>query len=145
MSHSKEHLEAWWQPILQMQLEDPQQEPPRWAGTNNAVLNTPFPGIQIKAFAIVGTSGAGVFLSGTRRVNLFAIEKDLKQERLSLLKELPKGTEIEAGYKHPVALYRDDFRSDRQKQEWIIKTINQFVNVLRPRLRKWHEASMRVG
>jgi hypothetical protein len=36
-------------------------------------------------------------------------------------------------------LYRDGFKSDRQKQEWIIKTMNQFVNVLRARLRKWYE------
>jgi hypothetical protein len=145
VSHSKEHLKAWWQPILQMRLEDPQQEPPFWAGTNNAVLNTPFPGIQIKALAIVGTSEAGVFLSGTRRSNVLAIQKDLKQERLSLLKELPKGTEIRNDHHFPIMLYRDGFRSDRQKREWIVKTMNRFVKVLRPRLRKWYEESTRVG
>ena len=143
MGHSKEHLEAWWQPVLQMRLEDPQQEPPFWVGSNNAVLNTPFPGIQIKAFAIVGTSQAGVFLSGTRRVNLFAIEKDLSRERASLLKNLPEGTEIRNGHRYPLMLYHDGFRSDRQRQEWIIRTMNRFVKVLRPRLRKWYEESTR--
>jgi hypothetical protein len=128
-----------------MRLEDPQQEPPFWAGTNNAVLNTPFSGIQIKALAIVGTSEPGVFLSGTRRSNVLTIQKDLKQERLSLLKELPKGTEIRIGHHFRIMLYRDGFRSDRQKQEWIVKTMNRFVNVLRPRLRKWYEESTRVG
>jgi hypothetical protein len=84
VSHSKEHLKAWWRPILEMPLDDPQQEPPFWVGTNNAVLSTPFPAIQIKALATVGTSEAGVFLSGTRRANLFAIQKDLKRDRLSV-------------------------------------------------------------
>jgi hypothetical protein len=112
-------------------------------GSNNAVLNTPFPGIQIKALAIVGTSDAGVFLSGTRRANVFAIQKDLKRERLSLLNELPRGTEIRIGHHWPIMLYRDGFKSDRQKQEWIIKTMNRFANVLRPRLRKWYEENTR--
>jgi len=141
MGHSKEHLKEWWEPILQMRLEDPQQEPPFWVGTNNVVPNTPFPGLKIKALAIVGTPDAGVFLSGTRRANVFAIQKDLKRERSSLLKELPKGTEIRTGHHWPIMLYRDDLESDREKQEWIIKTLNQFVNVLRPSLRKWYELS----
>jgi hypothetical protein len=46
---NKGHLRAWWQPVLdQMKLDDPEQEPPFWLTTNNVVLNTPFPGIQIK-------------------------------------------------------------------------------------------------
>jgi hypothetical protein len=61
---------AWWQPILKMAFDDPEQEPPFWLATNNAVLSTPFPGIQIKAFAEVGRSRIGVFLSGPRRANV---------------------------------------------------------------------------
>lgn len=143
MAHRKEHLKAWWKPILEMPLDDPPQEPPFWVGSNNAVLNTPFLGIQIKALAIVGTSEAGVFLSGTRRANVFAIQENIKRERASLLKELPRGTEIRIGDHWPIVLYRDGFRSDRQKQDWIIKTMNRFVKVLRPRLRKWYTESGR--
>ena len=39
MSANKEHLRAWWQPVLdQMRLDDPEQEPPFWLATNNVVL-----------------------------------------------------------------------------------------------------------
>jgi hypothetical protein len=34
-----------------MKLEDPEREPRFWLVTNNVVLNTPFPGIQIKALS----------------------------------------------------------------------------------------------
>ena len=52
-SGGKERLRMWWQPVLKMKFDDPEQEPPFWLATNNVVLNTPFPGIQIKAFAKV--------------------------------------------------------------------------------------------
>jgi hypothetical protein len=139
----KAHLKAWWQPILDMRIDDPQQEAPYWVGTNNVVLNTPYPGIQIKALAIVGTKEAGVFLSGTRKANVFAIQNQLKRDRPQLLKELPTGTEIRAGHYWPIMLYKDRFKSEQERREWIVKTINTFVNVLRPRPRRWHEEARR--
>ena len=88
---NKGHLRAWWQPVLdQMKLDDPEQEPPFWLTTNNVVLNTPFPGIQIKALAIVGSSEIGVFVSNPRRANVMMIQKYLMKERRSLLNGLPK-------------------------------------------------------
>jgi hypothetical protein len=102
MSANKEHLRAWWQPVLdQMKLDDPEQEPPFWLATNNVVLNTPFPGIQIKALAIVNSSQIGVFVSGPRAANVMMIQKYLKRERRSLLNELPEGTEIKTGLNGP--------------------------------------------
>ena len=38
LSANKRHLKAWWQPVLQMSLDDPEQEPPFWLATNNVVL-----------------------------------------------------------------------------------------------------------
>jgi len=63
---TKEHLRAWWQPVLQMKFDDPEQEPPFWVGTNNLVLNMPFPGIQIKAAAGL-TGGLFVVAEVSRR------------------------------------------------------------------------------
>jgi hypothetical protein len=126
-----------------MKFDDPQQEVPFWVGTNNVVLNTPFPGIQIKALAIVHSTQAGVFLSGTRRANVFAIQEHLKRERASLLKELPKGTTIRIGDRWPITRYDDDLKSDQEKHYWIMETINVFANVLRPRLRRWYEETRR--
>jgi homoserine trans-succinylase len=126
-----------------MKFDDPHQEAPFWVGTNNVVLNTPFPGIQIKALAIVDSSQAGVFLSGTRRVNVFAIQEHLKRDRSSLLKELPRGTTIKIGDRWPITRYKDDLKSDQEKQVWIMETMNAFANVLRPRLRRWYDETRR--
>jgi hypothetical protein len=70
-------------------LTDPEQEAPFWVGANNAVMNRPFPGIQIKALAVVTGSRIGVFLSGPRAANVMMIQKHLKQERRLLLNEPP--------------------------------------------------------
>jgi hypothetical protein len=139
MGHSKEHLKPWWEPVLNMKVEDPQQDRPFWVGTNNAVLNTPYPGIQIKAYAEVSSAYVGVFLSGTRLAYTLAIQNDLLRERKALLRELPKGTEIKPGNTHPIVIATDRFRTDDQKRTWLIKTINLLINVLRPRLAAWYK------
>jgi hypothetical protein len=135
---NKNHLRAWWQPVLDnMKLDDPEQEPPFWLATNNVVLNTPFPGIQLKAFAMTNSTRIGVFLSGPRRENVMMLQKYLKRERSSLLNDLPAGTEIRSG---DCSIWIDEFglESDDEKRAWIMKTMNTFANVLRPRLRKWY-------
>jgi hypothetical protein len=77
-----------------MKFDDPEQEPPFWLATNNAVLNTPFPGIQIKAYSLKDRSQVGVFVSGQKRANVMMIQKYLRRERDALLKALPEGTEV---------------------------------------------------
>jgi hypothetical protein len=141
-SRSREHLRAWWKPVLKMKFDDPEQEAPFWVVTNNAVLNTPFPGIQIKAYAMVDSSRMGVFVSGPRRANVLLIRQYLKRDRSSLLKEFPDGTEIAIG-NCSIQLDEFDVESDDDKREWIKKTLNTFVNVLRPRLRRWYEETRR--
>ena len=140
VSTNKEHLRAWWQPVLdQMKLDDPEQEPPFWLATNNVILNTPFPGIQIKALAIVNSSQIGVFVSGPRAANVMMIQKYLKRERRALLNELPEGSEIKIGDKWPIKIHEFDIESDDEKRAWIMRTMNTFANVLRPRLKKWYK------
>jgi hypothetical protein len=141
-SGNKEHLKAWWHSILRMKFDDPEQEPPFWTATNNVVLNTPFPGIQIKAFAAVNNSAIGVFVSGPRRENVLMIQKFLKRERSSLKAQLPNGTKLRVG-DWPILIETFDCESDRDKRAWITKTLNDFVNVLRPRLRKWYAEASR--
>ena len=139
----KAHLKAWWEPVLNMKLDDQEQEPPFWLATNNVVLNTPFPGIQIKALAIVGDSQIGVFLSGTRSANVTMVQKYLKREKQALLERLPSGTDVRIGHRWPIMLLEFDLESDEEKQAWLIKSLNAFVNVLRPRLKKWYDESHR--
>jgi hypothetical protein len=125
-----------------MKFDDPEQEPPFWTATNNVVLNTPFPGIQIKAFALVNSSRIGVFVSGPRRENVLIIQKFLKRERSSLKTQLPNGTKLGVS-DWPIAIDTFDCELDHEKRAWITKTLNEFVNVLRPRLRKWYAEASR--
>jgi len=136
---SKAHLRAWWEPILEMRFDDQEQEPPFWLATNNVVLNTPFPGIQIKALAIVGSAQIGIFMSGPRVENMKLIEGHLKRERQSLLRELPDGTEIRAGDKWPITLMKFDIPTDDKRRAWLMDNLNKFVSVLRPRLKSWYK------
>ncbi len=140
---NKAHLRTWWEPILKMKLEDQEQEQPFWLATNNVVLNMPFPGIQIKALSIVDSSQIGVFLSGPKAANVTMIQKYLKRDRRTLLKELPNGTDIRIGHRWPIMLMRFDIETDDEKRAWIINTLNAFVNVLRPRLKLWYDEAMR--
>ena len=90
---------------------------------------------------MVGGSRISVFLSGPRRANVMMIQKYLKRERASLLRELPQGAEITTG-DWPIAIYESGLESDSEKCGWIIKMMNAFANVLRPRLRKWYEETL---
>jgi hypothetical protein len=141
-SGGKEHLRMWWQPVLKMKFDDPEQEPPFWVATNNVVINTPFPGIQIKAFAMVNDSRIGVFVSGPRRENVLMLKKYLKRDRKTLLENLPEDTRIEIG-DCLVLVDTVDAESDDKKRAWIIRTLNTFANVLRPLLRRWYAEAQR--
>jgi hypothetical protein len=134
------HLRDWWQPVLQMTFDDPEQERPFWVGTNNVVLKTPFRGIHIKAFAIVNGARIGVFLSGTRKGNLLHLRKHLAKDRRSLLRDLPKGTRV-AVSDCDVILDTYDCTTDAEKRAWICTSLNAFANALRPRLREWYRQS----
>ena len=139
-SGNKDHLKEWWQPVLRMKFDDPEQEPPFWSGSsNNAVLNTPLPGVQIKAYAVVNGSQIGVFLSGPRWADLAMIQKFVRRERRALIDELPDGTEIRSGTDPRIAVSEFELSSDAEKYNWLKKTLNTFVNAMRPRLRKWYE------
>jgi hypothetical protein len=79
----------------------------------------------------------GIFLSGPRRDKVLMLRKYLKRERAALLAELPKGTEIETG-DCSVYIYEDGPKSDDERRAWIMEPMKAFVNVLRPRLKKWY-------
>jgi hypothetical protein len=75
----KKHLRAWWQPVIKMKFDDPEQEPPKWLVTNNVALSTPYPGIQIKAWAGVDNKQMGVYLTGST-ARLDTIEELLRRD-----------------------------------------------------------------
>ena len=73
-----------------------------------------------------------------------SLERSGMSSRDHLLKALPKGTEVNAG-SCMIAIDEFDLESDDEKREWIIKRLNAFANLLRPRLRKWYQESLRPG
>ncbi len=139
-ARGKERLKAWWKPVLKMKFDNPEQEPPYWVGTNNVVLSTPFPGILIKAASLTNKDYIEVFLSATKYEKLDAVRHLAKQDSRYLLDSLPKGTVIndpELGW--PVAIKNREHLADSEKHAWLAENLNAFVNVLRPRLKKWYE------
>jgi hypothetical protein len=138
----KDHLKEWWGPLLKMSFDDPEQEAPRWTGTNNIALATPFPGIQIKAFAMVSGGSMGVFVAGTRTENVEAIQLFIKRDRRYLLDNLPKGTAVDPQKSWPIVLSNlEPSLSDADRRAWLRTALNAFVNVLRPRMRQWYRES----
>jgi hypothetical protein len=121
-------------------INDPDQEPPYWTGSNNVVLSTPFPGILIKAASIVDDDFVEVFLSATRTENLDPVRRLAKRDKQYLLDNLLKGTVVNDPQRTwPVAIANRQLSTDAKKYAWLKENLNAFVNVLRPQLRKWHE------
>jgi hypothetical protein len=137
-SGDKERLRAWWQPVIKMKFDDPEQEPPKWLVTNNIALSTPYPGIQIKAWSLVDRSSMGVYLTGTT-AKLDVIEVMLRRDKKYLLDNFPKGTVVDPKISWPIICKNEVSLPDDARYTWLTKTLNEFANVLRPRLRKWYE------
>ena len=135
----KGHLKEWWVPVLKMTFDDPDQEPPRWLGTNNVALVTPFPGIQIKAWTMVNGSQIGVYLTGTRVESIDAVIGHIKREQKYLAESLPAGTRFDLDSDWPIVLKQIGAKSDVERYSWLKVALNAFVNVLRPRLKEWYD------
>lgn len=142
-SGGKQHLRKFWEPLLSMKFDDPEQEGPKFIpATNNLSLATPYPGIRIKAYATVNGKQTGVFLSSTRGEAWDAITKFLRRDRSHLLERLPKGTAVYVrGDEAHLQVENDRLVNDDQRRAWLKMTLNEFVNVLRPQLKKWYEES----
>jgi hypothetical protein len=126
---------AWWQPVAQMQFDDPEQDAPSYRWRNHVRANLPAPGLWMTAYTPEG--GAGVFLSGNRDV-LARMMNALKGDD-ELWNELPSGAKIINGSKGDPYLTivqpASNFASDDQRRQWISSTLNSFANALRPRVK----------
>jgi hypothetical protein len=142
---SKQHLRKFWEPLLSMRFDDPEQEEPKFLpATNNLSLATPYPGIRIKAYATVDGKSTGVFLSCTRAEAWDAITNFIRRDKRYLTEKLPKGSVVYVKDDEAYLQIKNDVRmSDDRRRAWLKTTLNEFVNVLRPQLRKWYEESER--
>jgi hypothetical protein len=137
-SKDKKHLKEWWRPVIEMKFDDPEQDAPKWLGTNNVSLATPYPGIQIKAYATVDGKQMGVYVTGSAP-KLGEVEKLIRREKKYLQEHLPIGTIIEADAGWPIVLRSDTALSDANRHAWLKEHLNEFTNVLRPLFRKWYD------
>lgn len=125
-----------------MKLDDPEQEPPFWLATNNAVFEHTISRNTDKGIRYnQGFAHRRLcFWTSKRKCN--DASKYLKRERTSLLNELPEGTQTRGG-DCSIWINESGLESDDDKRAWIMKTMNTFANVLRPRLRRWYEEARR--
>ncbi|QRM27886.1 hypothetical protein [Microvirga sp. VF16] len=128
----------WWQPVLDMSFDDPDQEPLKLYWPNNVRAQLPWPGTWITAYQ--STKTCGVFLAG-REHELEEVLHLLSPQLDQIASELPEGTEIgnvrsSGGMAIKTTRLIGTFKNDDEKREWLKPVLNQYVNVLRPRLKQ---------
>lgn len=131
----------WWQPVLEMRFDDPNQEPLRLFWPNNVRAQLPWNGLWITAYRNDAPSGkCGVFLAGRER-ELDDAYQLLMPELDEIVSELPEGTKtggVRASGGTAISTIRPNsgFQNDDEKRYWLRKTLNQYVNALRPRIKQ---------
>jgi hypothetical protein len=85
-------------------------------------------------------AGCGVALSGYED-DLDELWRLMRRERKEIQSELPNGSQVESG-RFGIRLTRlnTEFRDDDEKRSWMKATLNTFVNVLRPRMKRLFNA-----
>lgn len=135
----QEEYRAWWQPVLRMAFDDPDQTPPVLHWPNNVRARLPWPKTWITAYR-AGTGGnarAGVFVSGddSERQRFWdAIGPDAEAVASELL-----GARADRWPQDPsMCVWRpdSDFPDADAQREWIMEQLNAYVNALRPRMKR---------
>src|SRR5215207_8192730 len=129
---SSRHAEyrRWWQPVLDMSFDDPDQDPPKLYFPTNVRAQLPWPGTWVTAYG--GADHYGVFLSG--REGAFAeLWDQLRDERDEIVAQLPEGTtvgEVRASGGVSIITRRPKaaFASDGDARDWLARTLNAYVN-----------------
>jgi hypothetical protein len=135
----KIHAEAaaWWDPVVNARLDDPEQPEFRYYWPHNVRGPLPWPGTWVLAYRTSGSKAAvGVCVSG-REVARADLLRALEPQAEEILAGLPEGTNFDEGLK--IESRWDEFRDDDERRKWVIATINAYVNELRPRIRKLRE------
>jgi hypothetical protein len=128
----------WWQPVLDMKFDDPDQEPLKLFWPNNVRAQLPWRGTWVTAYQ--STKTCGVFVAG-RAQEIEELLHVIGPQIDEIASELPEGTQV-GGVRSPAGMAITTFRpissfaNDDEKREWLKKMLNQYVNALRPRLKQ---------
>lgn len=143
LSPTSDQLEyrAWWRPLQEMQFDDPDQEPPTYAGPNRVRSPLPTHGTWLTAYRSDGDTGEiGVFVSGTGEP-LKELGDRLCREKADFAAELPAGSVLETFKRDGIAHFitkraTADFPDDDSRRRWLAETLNDYANVFRARLQR---------
>ncbi len=121
-----------------MRFDDPDQDRPKLHFPNNVRAPLPWPSAWITAFNAVDR--CGVFLSG-REAALAELSERIEADLDEIGGELPHGTVARRSddgraIDVSVVLPNSSFSDDDQKREWLKESLNAYVNVLRPRIKR---------
>lgn len=130
----------WWAPVIAMSFDDPEQEPPKLYWPNNVRAPLPWPRTWVTAYR--STVTCGVFLSG-REDELRELWTRIEPALDEIMSELPEGTLLR-GPDDPssnsisIITTRSirSFSNDDAKRQWLMTTLNQYVNAFRPRMKR---------
>jgi len=130
----------WWNPVLEMNFDDPEQEPPQLFYPNNVRIALPWQNMWILLYRM-NNGRTGVCTASRKNVGQPAMD-ELVLQRDAILAELPDDTQVlGSGSENDGTFFRTErktsnFKSEDENREWLIQTANQYVNALRPRLNK---------
>ncbi len=124
----------WWQPVLDMSFDDPEQEPAKLYWPNYVKAALPWPKSSVHAYRVEKDRTICVCLSCPDALSVL-----LEPAQSEILGELPRGTVfgdfmIGGGLTFGTARRYDDFRSEDEKRTWVIATMRQYSNCFRPRI-----------
>ncbi len=125
----------WWAPIIGMQFDDPDQEPPRLYYPNNVRVALPWPKVWVTAYRF--GDEAGVYLRDSNSPDIVPM---LAAHIDAIRTELPEDTEFrEPDSRRSFSIITrrpaSDFADDEAMVAWLSATINAYVNTFRPRLK----------
>ena len=125
---------VWWESVISAQLDDPDQPELRYFWPNNVRGALPWQGIWIRGYKTSDPKAyVGVQLSGLQ-APLAELLRALEPQTEAILENLPEGTRFDPDTGLGIQRPMTEFANDEQAREWLIQTINQFINELRPRV-----------
>jgi hypothetical protein len=136
----QEEYRRWWQPVMDMRFDDPDQEGLRLFWPNNVRAQLPWPGLWVTAYRNeTGNGKCGVFLAG-KESDLEEVFQVLASDLEEIMSEMPEGTKVgnvrtSGGMAIATTRPNSSFQNDDEKRDWLKRTLNTYINVLRPRLK----------
>jgi hypothetical protein len=126
----------WWQPVLEMHFDDPNQETPRLYWPNHVRTPLPWPRTWLTAYRY----GTEIAVSiGGNALALADLEVAMAEDMAEILAELPVGAAWRAGeadrpFTIRIARPLVEEADSIDPQHWAISMLRQFSNVIRPRV-----------